>query len=216
MIGKYKKQRMGKIIIQDVLNLNLRVSKLSDLNKKNNVPFVTRYYRKKRIKKIIPYLSKEMKILDLGCGDGWLTNHLIEQEFDCVGLDINIEPNDTFYNGNVNNLPFSDNHFDCIIMIEVIEHISPSHYSEINRILKDKGLIILSTILPESNSFVHLMEKLGIVNKYVTPHVNLVHIEKLPWKLIESSKILLLDQFGVFEKPLIKNCDVSVSKTEKV
>lgn len=44
------------------------------------------------------------------------------------------------------------------------------------------------------------MSKLKLVDPYVTPHINLVHIEKLPWKMIEKSSILLLDQFGVFEK----------------
>jgi len=172
-------------------------------DKINNIPIATMYYRKKRIRKIIPYLSKEMKILDLGCGDGWLTNYLVEQKFDCVGLDINQETRNRFYKGNANNIPFPDNSFNCIIMIEVIEHISPSCYLEINRVLKDKGLFILTTISPKSESFIRLMAKLRIVNSYVTPHINLIYnIEKLPFgKLIESSKILLLDQFAVFEKP---------------
>ena len=84
-------------------------------------------------------------------------------------------------------------------MIEVIEHIKPSCYSEINRVLKDNGIIILSTILPKSDPFIHFLSALKIVDPYVTPHINLVKIETLPWKLISKSTILLLDQFGIFQ-----------------
>ena len=59
-------------------------------------------------------------------------------------------------------------------------------------------MVILSTILPESDKLVHLLSKIGLVDPYVTPHINLLHIETLPWNLIEKSSILLLDQFGVF------------------
>jgi len=162
--------------------------------------FIAKYCDKKRIEKMLPYLSKDMKILDLGCGDGWLTNNLNSAGYDCVGMDIHQKNEHPFYQGSAEKITFPNCHFDCLIMIEVIEHISPSCYSEINRILKDKGKIILSTILPESDPLVHLMSKLGIVDPYVTPHINLVHIEKLPWRLISKSRILLLDQFGVFEK----------------
>jgi ubiquinone/menaquinone biosynthesis C-methylase UbiE len=155
---------------------------------------------KKRIKETIPYISKNMKILDLGCGDGWFTRYLNSNGYDCVGVDTELENNHPFYRGTADNIPFPDESFDCIIMIEVIEHIDPSCYGEINRVLKYGGKIILSTILPESDKLVHLASKLKLAGPYVTPHINLVHIESLPWKLIYKSRILFVDQFGVFEK----------------
>lgn len=162
--------------------------------------FIAKYCDRKRIEKMLPYLSKDMKILDLGCGDGWLTDYLNSARYDCVGVDIHQKDKHPFYKGSAEKIPFPDHHFDCLIMIEVIEHISPSCYTEINRVLKDKGRIILSTILPKSDPLLHLMSKFRMVDPYVTPHINLVHIENLPWKLISKSNILLLDQFGVFEK----------------
>jgi len=162
---------------------------------------MARYFDKKRIEKILPHLDKDMKILDLGCGDGWLTKYLRSKGYDSLGVDSHFTDNPPFYRGIASKIPFDDGHFDCIIMIEVIEHIEPSScYDEINRVLKKNGKIILTTILPESDHFVHLMSKLRIADPYVTPHINLVHIEDLPWKLITKSNILLLDQFGVFEK----------------
>ncbi len=163
--------------------------------------FIGRYVDKKRIEKIIPFLNKKFTILDLGCGDGWFTKYLNSNDYNCVGVDVDIETHHPFYNGSAYKIPFPDNYFDCLIMFEVVEHIKPSSYKEINRVLKTGGKIILSTIIPESDWFVHILSKLHLADPYVTPHINLVHINKeLPWKLIHESRILLLDQFGVFQK----------------
>ncbi len=162
--------------------------------------FISSYVDRKRIEKTLPFLSKEMKILDLGCGDGWFTKYLNSIGYDCVGVEPSIKNHHPFYHGTADKIPFPENHFDCVIMFEVIEHIQPSCYAEINRVLKSKGKIILSTILPESDKLIHLLSKIKIVAPYITPHINLVHIESLPWKLITNSRILKLDQFGVFEK----------------
>ncbi len=161
---------------------------------------IPNYCDKKRLEKTLPHISKQMKILDLGCGSGWLTKSLNSLQFDCVGVDTNIEENKIFHKGTADNIPFPDNSFDCLIMIEVIEHIQPSCYSEINRVLKKNGIIILSTILPKSDKFIHFLSKLGLVDPYITPHINLVCIETLPWTIVEKSSILFLDQFGVFRK----------------
>jgi len=162
--------------------------------------FIASYCDKKRIEKMMPHLSKDLKILDLGCGDGWLTKFLNSSGFDCVGVDIHQKNEPPFYKGTADKIPFRDKVFDCVIMIEVIEHFSPTCYNEINRVLKDEGKIILSTILPESDWFVKIFSKLHLVDPYVTPHINLVHIKNLPWKLLHESRILFLDQFGVFKK----------------
>ena len=107
--------------------------------------FVARYVDKIRIKKTLAYISKDMKILDLGCGSGWLTKLLCSEGFDCVGVDTQLKDNPPFFQGTADKIPFPDKHFDCLIMMEVIEHISPSCYKEIDRVLKDKGKIILSS-----------------------------------------------------------------------
>lgn len=160
--------------------------------------YIANYCDKIRLEKTIPHITKQMKILDLGSGSGWMTQTLNSLQYNCVGVDIHVENIPPFYKGTADKIPFPDNSFDCLIMIEVIEHIKPSCYSEINRVLKNNGIIILSTLLPKSDPFVHFLSKIKIVDPYVTPHINLVKIETLPWKLIEKSSILLLDQFGVF------------------
>jgi 2-polyprenyl-3-methyl-5-hydroxy-6-metoxy-1,4-benzoquinol methylase len=55
--------------------------------------------RKIRLNWILRYVEKEMpmkngmhqgRILDLGCGDGWLTKELVERNYVCIGSDINL------------------------------------------------------------------------------------------------------------------------------
>ena len=68
---------------------------------------------------------KEKKLLDVGAGDGVITYKLratgIDNELSAVfiakALNVNVEYGDAY------NLPFPDNSFDAVLMIDVIEHL---------------------------------------------------------------------------------------------
>ena len=164
-------------------------------------PYLTKLVRNRRLELIEQEISHGMKILDLGCGDGYLTKHLLSKGYDCIGVDKNITNNTYLRCEDISELSFPDNTFDCIIMIEVIEHIEPSNYSEIERVIKPKGKIILTTPLPQFNWLVELLANLGFVNSLKTAHINLVHLSDLPkrWQLIKETRIFMIDQYGVFQ-----------------
>ena len=99
------------------------------------------------------------KVLDLACGEGY-GSFLLSKTARCVmGIDINPEtiqhasnayPKDNleFKEGSILNVPISGSKiFDVIICFEVIEHITEHEIllSEISRLLKDEGLLIIST-----------------------------------------------------------------------
>ncbi len=80
-------------------------------------------------------------ILDVGCGNGWLVNHLISLGFNAYGTDASItgieianrKNKERFFVQNLSqdNLPASlqSHRFNTIISSEVIEHLySPKHY----------------------------------------------------------------------------------------
>lgn len=112
---------------------------------------------------ILNHLSKQKNtsILDIGCGNGWLTNLLIEKGFNAFGIDASIsgitiakqKNPDNFFLQDLtkDDLPdeIKDLHFDTIISTEVIEHLySPSRYLDFCRSIlqkSGKGEIILST-----------------------------------------------------------------------
>lgn len=105
--------------------------------------------------------NKSRVILDIGCGNGWLTNHLISLGYNCYGTDasesgikIAKEKNsDRFFVQDLekNSLPepLQTIKFDTIISTEVIEHLySPRDYLQFCRRIFEKtggGQLIITT-----------------------------------------------------------------------
>lgn len=97
--------------------------------------------------------TKNTKILDIGCGNGWLVNHLIAKGFDAYGIDASASgikianqqnPNRFFLQDvSKNDLPIEikDISFDTIISTEVIEHLyDPITYFDFcYQVLKKNG-----------------------------------------------------------------------------
>jgi SAM-dependent methyltransferase len=67
-----------------------------------------------------------------------------------------------------NKLVFKDNYFDVITMLAVFEHIDASKMnfvlSEIKRVLKPNGILIMTTPPPWSDKLLHLMGKIGLIS----------------------------------------------------
>jgi 2-polyprenyl-3-methyl-5-hydroxy-6-metoxy-1,4-benzoquinol methylase len=89
-------------------------------------------------------------ILDLGCADASFIEYAANLlQADYLGLDINYESKKIkkFDLNSDKPFPFRDNTFDLIFTLEVIEHLfNTDHFlSEIYRILKPKGFLILTT-----------------------------------------------------------------------
>ena len=114
------------------------------------------------------WVGKNKKVLDMGCRDGILTRHFIDQN-EVTGLDIdkialeacknnlNIE---TIWADFSLQIPLPPSSFDVVIAGEVIEHLPYPEItiSEVSRILKPKGLFIGSV----PNSY-HLKNRLRVL-----------------------------------------------------
>ena len=122
----------------------------------------------KRSKLFKKWMGKNKKVLDMGCRDGILTRHFIEQN-EVTGLDIdqlalesckknlNIE---TIWADFSLQIPLPTSSFDVVIAGEVIEHLPYPEItvSEVSRILKPEGLFIGSV----PNSY-HLKNRLRVL-----------------------------------------------------
>jgi len=114
-------------------------------------------YREKT-NKIIEYVGEDKKVLDVGCGDGLITekigtnNHIVGIDNSDKGIKLARKKCN-----NVNNLiktdaldlPFEDKKFDVVVLADVIEHIKEEKrlIKEIARVLKKRGKIIITTPL---------------------------------------------------------------------
>jgi ubiquinone/menaquinone biosynthesis C-methylase UbiE len=118
---------------------------------------------KKHMMKYMKFLRKgsSLKMLDVGCGEGYYVRDAIEEGIDAYGIDISThalenalaEVKDRITFGSLAEIPFADEEFDVITALDVIEHIHPKDtlnaVAEIRRVLKPDGIVIITT--PSSN-----------------------------------------------------------------
>ncbi len=99
-------------------------------------------------------------VLDAGCGDGTFDKIICTHHPDLklYGMDISwsavgkagsapLPKRLSFAVGDVVSLPFKDLMFDCVILVEVIEHVFdvPQLLGELKRVLKDGGKLLITT-----------------------------------------------------------------------
>lgn len=154
----------SEILYKDVINIDLVKTILEDFVEHEHAReyFYSSLLRYAVTLNLIPNYHEKIKVLCLGSGPGFLAI-LIKDLFDyhVVASDVNIAANvkKRLLNSGIEvktgvefkpgkDLPFEDCSFDLVMFCEVLEHIidHPKHvFSEIHRILKSNGLMIMST-----------------------------------------------------------------------
>ncbi len=105
------------------------------------------------------------KVLEVGCGTGIYTFEMTKYSNNIFGLDIsrgmlkearmkinNFTPNNlVFVQGDAENIPFKDSLFDCVISINMLEHLDNAQKSmkEMKRVMKNDGKLTIS--IPNGN-----------------------------------------------------------------
>jgi ubiquinone/menaquinone biosynthesis C-methylase UbiE len=104
----------------------------------------------------LPYI-KDKKVLDIACGTGYGLAFLKSSAKSVTGVDVDIEAAKLAMSecdekarvllGDGTNLPFHDESFDVVTSFETLEHLHERKLflSELKRVLKPNGLLILST-----------------------------------------------------------------------
>lgn len=114
-----------------------------------NWSYTPTYLRKMAfVRSKICNLGANRRILDAGCGEGVLVEEFRAQGFQIEGLDLNYE-SEYVRRGNVLDMPFKDESFDAVLLLDVFEHLGyldqPGALAEIRRVLK-KGGVLLAAI----------------------------------------------------------------------
>lgn len=116
-----------------------------------------------RIKIVLRMIEKlKGRLLDVGFGHGFIEERLSTGDaFDLYGIDISQRAvkrlkrtiNGDFKMGSILEIPFTDNFFDVILALEILEHIPPHNtfraIKELYRVLKVGGNLIVSVPLNE-------------------------------------------------------------------
>lgn len=111
--------------------------------------------------KVVAKNVENLRVLDAGCGTGYGSFILSQTASNVVGVDISDETitwcqeqygapkNLSFIQASLEKLPFANAEFDCIINLEVIEHVDEevqnAFLKEAKRVLKPSGFLIIST-----------------------------------------------------------------------
>ena len=124
---------------------------------------IGRLYWNYRDKVIFSNMGKlDKRVADIGCGEGitlekatrlfpekdfFGVDHLLENLLICAVQNLNVA------GGDVYNLPFAGSCFDCVLLLEVMEHLAKPELaiSEINRILRPAGKLIM--VIPNDRMF---------------------------------------------------------------
>jgi SAM-dependent methyltransferase len=118
--------------------------------------------------------GKKGKIIDLGAGEGALSEALVQHGFEVYACDI--DSNNFKASGVVfdvvdlnEKFPYSEGEFDYVAAVEVIEHLeNPRHFiREIHRVLKDGGWLSLSFLL--RGNLIYFTQKEYSSNRHITP-----------------------------------------------
>ncbi len=143
---------------------------------------ILRILEKNRLKKILKLanLKTNEKVLDLGCGEGYLIS-LMSEDISIVGVDIsktalkkaeNITKNKNNVKlefGNAYKTNYPDKYFDKITCSEMLEHIPEPKKAivEIHRLIKDDGLVVIS--VPDEKRIKTIMKFINLfkLNKFL-------------------------------------------------
>jgi len=125
----------------------------------------------RRVIDLVPLLRQEQvrKVLDHGCGTGRHVKYLFDQGFEVYGTDysrsaieicrrlVGVGYAANLVVSDMSLIPFPNNHFDCVISSQVVQHaLKPKRdmaVSEIKRTLGTKGIVLIRTISQEQFGF---------------------------------------------------------------
>ena len=163
--------------------------------------------------------NENIKILEIGCGAGRLTNYLTQKRFNTVGIDISSTlitegcihyPDAIIFIASGGDMPIKDFTFDIVLSFDVLEHIPDvdTHINEVRRILKPGGFYLLQTPNKLTNVPFEIIKN-NSFTRYKKYHCSL----QTYWSL---KKLLIANGFEVkFEKIPVMN-EFFHHKIEKV
>ena len=130
-----------------------------------------RFLQRWRARVAAPWVPEGARLLDVGCADGVLIEHLGARIASAVGVDPDAEPRragraeirrELFPGAR----PFPDAAFDCVTMLAVLEHVQdpPALARECHRVLAPKGRVVLTVPHPLVDRILDVLLALHLID----------------------------------------------------
>jgi 2-polyprenyl-3-methyl-5-hydroxy-6-metoxy-1,4-benzoquinol methylase len=182
-------------------------------SRKNAFNYLNNKESKVRISTVLDIVKKicgggvsRIKLLDIGSGDGFITNKMKDCGFEVYSIDsseLNVNKCKKMginsVRGDVENkLPYKDDYFDYVFAGEIIEHIidTKSFMKELNRVIKIGGKLLITT-----PNLAHIPERFrllrGLNPSQVTPIHEFLHLHVRPFTMNTLKFALETNGFAV-------------------
>lgn len=147
------------------------------------------------VRSFLNKVDKQLKILDVGCGEGVLVDEFVSKGYAIKGLDANYFSKN-IVKGDILSIPWDDNSFDIILCLDVIEHLPLFNHQklalmEIFRVLKNHGSTIFS--IP---NIAHFSSRLKFLIK--GEFIRTALVQKHPGDRPIKEYIKLMEEVGFF------------------
>ncbi len=169
--------------------------------------------RMQRANQLIPAGLRSGRILDIGCGSFpyFLAHTAFREKFAVDQLSMPLETaaqnQIEFYTLNLNEsprLPFSNEYFDAVTLLAVVEHLNPDSmallFQESCRVLKTGGMLILTTPAAWSDGLLKMMARMNLVSaEEIHEHAFAYTLPLLGWHFGQAGFKMSKVKFGYFE-----------------
>lgn len=163
-----------------------------------------------RVNKVVSYIFPRSRVLDIGCGPGFLIPQLpsdtiyvgVDRDPDLILSNRENYPLQTFYCFDVcsGSWPFQPAEFDRIILAAFLEHIERSEnlFSEMARVLKQEGRIIITTPSRMGGWLHHVLSQIDLLSHDAAQeHKDFWEKELMKSRIINTP--LVLESFAPFQ-----------------
>ncbi len=158
-------------------------------------------------------LNKNTKVLDVGCGAGFLSNELAKQGLQVTGVDLSEESlkvaakhdhtNSVVYqSADAYHLPFPDATFDVLTAMDFLEHVENPDLviKEFSRVLKPGGLFIFHTFNRNPLAHLIIIKLVEWLVKNTPKNLHVIHLFITPKELTNyclDAKLVVQEMIGI-------------------